>query len=154
PSSWKSPAPLVWTFAARRWRPGRRSCSCRRRELRLGRTPANELIGPLEPSWYGVVRQARHLQPEARGKPGKVLPAAQLQRECLPAGQQEQAARIPIAAVGKGSEQRERQRNQLPQALQIARRDCASSNRENNGVEKHRPERELLCPIDLRPGRT
>ena len=143
-------------LSGERWCPERWTAFHARRTTRpslLGRTPANELIGPLEPPWNGIVRQTRHLQSETRGKSGKVLPAAQLQRERLPAGQQEQAGRISIAAVGQGAEQRERQRNQLPQVLQIARRDCASSNRENNGVEKHRPERELLRPIDLRPGR-
>src|SRR5437016_4188639 len=115
--------------------------------LRPRRTPADQLVRPLEPSGYGAIRQARHFQTETYGKPGEVLAASQCQRLCLSACKDEQTGRISAATIGQSSEQRERLRNHLSEELQIARRDATIPHREDDGIKEHGPERKLLHPV-------
>src|SRR4051812_27719882 len=78
------------------------------------RSPADQLIGPLEPSGDGIVRRARRLQAETRGKPGELPAAAQRQRLRLAMRQQEETGRIAVRAVGQSSEHRLSERHHHP----------------------------------------
>src|SRR5262245_57981910 len=127
---------------------------CRDGSFRPRRRPADQLIGPSKPSWYRVIRRARNLQTETRGKPDEMSAAVQLQRLSLPARKQEQAGGIAIASVGQSSEQRERHGNHLAEERQIVRRDTSASDRDQDGKKEHGPERKLLCPIGLRSRRS
>ncbi len=73
-----------------------------------------------------------------------MLAATQRQGQGLPTREQKEAGRVSAVPVRQGSEESERQWNHLPEELQIVWRDAAFSDREDDGVEEHGPERKLL----------